>query len=97
MYKKGGFIVMKEICICAAVKATDGTIIRGQTHRDCRDGIIRRGKKLSYNIKDEGFITSYNRFVGREEAYKLQMAINWKSHNPQGYQLCKWLFSEDII
>lgn len=84
---------MKEICICAAVKTTDGKIIRGQSHRDCRDGIIRRG---GFPSKEDGFITSYNRFVDREEGYKLMQKVNWKSVNPQGYQLCKWLFSEDL-
>lgn len=87
---------MKEICICAAVFSTDGTLIRGHRHRDCRDSIIRRGKKPSKIWQDEGFITSNNRFVNREEAYKLQMAVGWKSINPQGYQLCKWLWSEDL-
>ncbi len=87
---------MKEVCICAAVIATDGTIIKGHRHRDCRDGIIRRGKEPSKNWYDEGFITSFNRFVNREEAYKIQQEVEWKSVNPQGYQLCKWLFSEDL-
>lgn len=86
----------KEICICAAVKAIDGTIIRGQTHRDCRDGIIRRKKTLTKNIDDEGFITSTGRFVNREEAFKLMKAVNWKSQNLQGFQLCEWLYSEDL-
>lgn len=87
---------MKEICICAAVKNTKGKIIRGQAHRDCRDGIIRRGGLPSKKWRDEGFITSDNRFVNREEGYKLMQKIGWKSVNPQGYQLCKWLYSEDL-
>lgn len=87
---------MKEICICAAVKSESGNIIRGQAHRDCRDGIIRRGEKPSKKWEDEGFITSYNRFVNREEGYRLMEKVGWTSRNPQGFQLCKWLFSEDL-
>lgn len=87
---------MKEICICAAVKATDGTIIKGHRHRDCRDSIVRRGKEPSTDWYDEGFITSENRFVNRKEAYELMQNVGWKSVNPQGYQLCGWLFSEDL-
>jgi len=85
-----------EICICAAVKATDGTIIRGHRHRDCRDGIIRRGKKPSKRWEDEGFITSTGRFVTREQGMKLMADADWISKNPEGYQSCGWLFSEDL-
>lgn len=85
-----------EICICAAVRETDGTVIRGHRHRDCRDAIIRIGKKLSKKWEDEGFITSTGRFVNREEGFKLMQQVGWKSVNPQGYQLCQWLFSEDL-
>jgi hypothetical protein len=85
-----------EICICAAVRSLEGPIIRGHSHRDCRDGITRRGLHLSINIDDEGFITSRNRFVTRWEGFELMRKVNWKSRNPQGYQLCGWLFSEDL-
>lgn len=86
----------KEICICAAVKSLEGKVIRGETHRDCRDGIIRRKLHLSTSILDEGFITSTGRFVNRVEGFKLMEKVGWKSVNPQGYQLCGWLFSEDL-
>ena len=85
-----------ENCICAAVKSECGYIIRGQCHRDCRDGIVRRGMKPSKKWEDEGFITSEGRFVNREEAFRIMENINWESVNPQGYQLCNWLFSEDL-
>jgi len=87
---------MKEICICAAVKSESGKIIKGQSHRDCRDGIIRRGEKPLKKWEADGFVTSFNRFVDREEGYRLMQEVGWKSVNPQGYQLCKWLFSEDL-
>ena len=85
-----------EICICAAVKTEDGVIFRGHRHRDCRDSIVRHGKKPSQNWGDEGFMTSYNRFVDRKVGYQLMKKTGWKSVNPQGYQLCEWLFSEDL-
>ncbi|MCP4648787.1 MAG: hypothetical protein GY853_01725 [PVC group bacterium] len=87
---------LKEICICAAVKAVDGTIIRGHRHRDCRDGIIRRGKEPMKEWAGDGFITSYGRFVDRIEGYELMKSIDWESVNPEGYQKCEWLFSEDL-
>lgn len=87
---------MNEICICAAVKSSCGYLIRGQRHRDCRDSIVRRGMTPSKKWEDEGFITSTGRFVNREEGYKMMVALGWKSNNPQGYQLCEWLFSEDL-
>jgi hypothetical protein len=87
---------VKEFCICAAVKSTDGYVVRGHRHRDCRDGIIRRGKEPSKQWDCEGFITSGGRFVDRAEGYALMQEIGWASVNPQGYQLCGWLFSEDL-
>ena len=87
---------MKEICVCAAVKNTDGYIMRGQRHRDCRDSIVRRGGSPSKVWEDEGFITATGKFVNREEGFKLMKELGWKSNNPQGYQMCEWLFSEDL-
>ena len=87
---------MKEICICAAVYCTDGTIIRGHRHRDCFDTIIRKGKKIAKYFDAQGFITSHNRFVTREKGYKLQIEASIKSANPEGYNMGKLLFSEDL-
>lgn len=87
--------INKEICICAAVKATDGTIIRGHRHGDCMHSIVRRGKKPAKDFNAQGFITSRNRFVDREEGFKLQIEAGIKSANPEGYRP-GWLFSEDL-
>lgn len=87
---------MKEICICAAVICSDGTIIRGHRHRDCFDTIIRKGKKIGKFLDAQGFITSKNRFVNREQGYKLQIVAGIKSANPEGYNKAGWLFSEDL-
>lgn len=85
-----------EICICAAVKATDGTIIRGHRHRDCIEGIVRRGKSVSKDFTAQGFITSRNRFVTREEGFILQQWAGIKSANTEGYNAAGWLYSEDL-
>lgn len=85
-----------EICICAAVRATDGSIYLGHRHRDCRDAIARKGKLPEKKWEAEGFWTSQRRFVNREDGYALMISAGWKSVNPEGYQLCGWLFSEDL-
>jgi hypothetical protein len=87
---------MYEICICSAVKTTDGIIIRGHRHRDCIEGIIRRGKKPAKDFNAQGFITSQNRFVDREEGFRLQKLAGIKSANPEGYNSAGWLYSEDL-
>ena len=53
----------REIVICSAVIATDGTIVRGHRHGDCMMAIDRMGKKVG---QEQGFITSKNRYVSRE-------------------------------
>jgi hypothetical protein len=85
----------KEICICAAIVTMDGKIIRGHRHRDCFHAALRRGKKISKHFGDQGFITSCNRYVDREEGYKLQKKAGAKSKNPEG-EMPGWLFSEDL-
>ena len=85
----------KEICICAAVKSTDGTIFRGHRHGDCMVTIQNLNKYVDTVINAQGFITSKNRFVTREEGRILQDKANIKSADPEGYR-GKTLFSEDL-
>lgn len=87
---------MKEIVICAAVKATDGTIVRGHRHSDAirtLSGIP--GKEYDYS--QQGFITSLNRFVGRAEGCAIQKAAGIKSRleGKEAY-LGNELYSEDL-
>jgi hypothetical protein len=62
-----------ETIICAAVRASNGKIIRGERHSDAIralqvvDGY--HGEKP--HGEDQGFVTSANRFVNRREAYRL--------------------------
>lgn len=65
-----------EICICAAIKLDDGRIIRGHRHDDCIQTVLK-WKEAGQDIRrpsldDQGFFTSYERFVDRKEALKLQ-------------------------
>jgi hypothetical protein len=62
-----------EIVICAAVRASDGKIVRGHRHNDAiralqaMDGY--EGEQP--HGEDQGFVTSTNRFVSRGVAYRL--------------------------
>lgn len=87
---------MKEICICAAVITSCGRIIRGHRHRDCFESIARKGMKISKDFNAQGFITSKNRYVDREEGFILQINAGVKSANPEGYNSLHLLFSEDL-
>lgn len=87
--------MMKEICICAAVKATNGKIVRGHRHGDCMQTILRMGLKISRSVNSQGFVTSRNRYVTREQGRKLQDAAGIKSADPEGYRGTT-LFSEDL-
>lgn len=63
-----------EMVICAAIRASNGKVIRGHRHIDAiralqaMDGY--RGEQPTG--EDQGFITSTNRFVNRREAYRLR-------------------------
>jgi len=85
----------KEIVICAAVKAVSGKIFRGHRHSDCYAVIHDNKLKASLHINAEGFITSHNRFVTREEGQKLQIKAGIKSADKDGYSN-GMLFSEDL-
>jgi len=104
--KKKEIKMEKEIIICSAIKAGK-RIWRGHRHehalqamRDKLSGGGMTEKELrSFYIGDgkmeQGFITSENRFVSREEALKLQKAAGIKSVDKDGYR-GDILFSEDL-
>lgn len=96
--------VIKEFVICAAIRLPDGTIFRGHRHTDC----IKTAKEyvnwnkgdpgeywVSNMAQDQGFITSYNRYVSRKEGYLLQKAAGIDSVAEGGYR-GETLFSEDL-
>jgi hypothetical protein len=84
-----------EIVICSAIKLYD-RILRGHRH----DDIIRNAAEMGYKLKEiavaeQGFITSKNRFVSREEGLQLQLKAGIKSKNLGIYDK-EMLFSEDL-
>lgn len=84
-----------EVVICAAVKTTTGEVFRGHRHGDCFRTIIAEGKKPSSSADSQGFITSKNRYVTREQGRKLQDAAGIVSADAEGYRGTT-LFSEDL-
>ena len=84
-----------EIVVCSAVKATSGEVIRGHRHADCIHTLRRMDLKPSSSPSAQGFNTSKNRYVTREQGRKLQDAAGIKSTDPEGYK-GNTLFSEDL-
>jgi len=84
-----------EICICSAVVANNGEVIRGHRHGDCIQTIQRMGLIPTTDSDSQGFITSKNRFVTREEGRRLQDLAGIKSADLDGYRGTT-LFSEDL-
>jgi hypothetical protein len=78
----------KEFILCAAINH-QGIIISGHRHADCHKVLNDLLKK--YNIivsedklpqrKDQGFLTSFNRFVSRKEAFKIAKENNQIIHH----------------
>lgn len=80
-----------EICICAAIQLADGRVIRGHRHDDCIQTAVKWHAEPTGMV--QGFMTSLNRFVGRQEAMALQKAASMPSaHGYRG----DILFSEDL-
>ncbi len=85
-----------EVCVCAAVKADDGEVVRGKRHCDCIKTIIKGLDKCPLSSSDaQGFVTSLGRFVTREEGRRLQDAAGIPSKAAGGYRR-DTLFSEDL-
>jgi len=81
-----------EICICAAVKCPT-LLIRGHRHADCFRNLSERPMKVEGPF-EQGFITSRNRFVDREEGLRLQLRAGVPAFGGDGYQ--DQLYSEDL-
>lgn len=85
-----------EVCICAAIRLDDGEVFRGHRHNDAIRTAGNAGvERARIHRAEQGFITSRNRFVGREEGAALQRAAGIVSAQtgalPEGM-----LFSEDL-
>jgi len=86
-------MIDKEICICAAMRDENGYIWRGHRHADCISLMMENGRYFS-GVKNQGFITSRNRFVTREEGLKLQIDAGIESKG--GRYRADRLYSEDL-
>lgn len=86
---------IREVVVCAAVLASDGTVYRGHRHGHAMQAARDEKKKLHEGTIQQGFITSRNRYVSREEARKLQDAAGIPSADQEGYR-GSTLFSEDL-
>jgi hypothetical protein len=98
-----------EICICAAIRLPDGRVIRGHRHDSCirtayelvkwqhdpNSGVGGPEWSASMAI-DQGFVTSRNRYVGRREGMRLQVAAGIPSACGGKMQDGEMLFSEDL-
>lgn len=92
----------KEIVICAAVRY-NGKVWIGHRHHQAMSA---QHDELGYNMtrremydakvsRNQGFVTSHNRFVGRIKGMSLQLAAGIKSASKEGYR-GKELYSEDL-
>jgi len=67
----------KEFILCAAINY-NGTIICGHRHGDCYTVLRNLLKNIEdANLpqrEDQGFLTSYNRYVDRKEAFLIARA-----------------------
>ena len=91
-----------EVVICSAIRLSDGRIFRGHRHSDCirtAHDLVEYQEPGSWDAKhrrhEQGFVTSRNRYVGREEGLRLQKAAGIPSACPSGYR-ARDLFSEDL-
>lgn len=97
--------VERETIICSAIRLEDGRIFRGHRHSDCiqvahyvvtyaHEHLKGLEWKCPYG-EGQGFISSKNRYVTREEGLRLQKAAGIESVAEGGYR-GKQLFSEDL-
>ena len=88
-----------EIVICAAVRASDGKVVRGHRHNDAMrtlQGMPAYREERPYG-DNQGFVTSRNRYVNRTEGCEIQKTAGIKSVMPEGEQyLGGELYSEDL-
>lgn len=86
-----------EQCICAAILMPNGEIVRGHRHDSCYDVVRKRpnASREAIVAAVQGFVTSQNRFVDRQEAMQIQRAAG-KESAMHGKLTGDILFSEDL-
>jgi len=85
-----------EQIICAACISENGTIFRGHRHSDCIAAMQLRAEKFDNKPEAQGFITSNNRYVTREEAFTIQLNAGISSKNTGGWVVEGELYSKDL-
>jgi hypothetical protein len=93
--------VEKETVICAAVRF-GGKVWRGNRHPNAMEAMrdelsytMNRKEMMEANIdREQGFITSRNRYVDRAEGLQIQLNAGIASVEPEGYK--GQLYSEDL-
>jgi len=75
----------------AAVKDKEGTIYLGARHADCIRQITDQDKLFCQKADSQGFLTSHNRFVKRQEAATIACKAKQLS------RIVGLLFSEDML
>jgi len=85
-----------EQCICAALRLANGEVWRGHRHDNCIQVAGKAGvSRDDIAEAEQGFITSRNRFVGREEGAQIQNRAGIVSAHT-GQPIAEMLFSEDL-
>lgn len=79
----------QERILCAAI-LYDNVLIAGHRHNDCIQSILAFRPDAKISQKMQGFLTSKNRFVGRDIA----ASIAWKAG--QLKKQTSFLLSEDL-
>ena len=98
----------KEYILCAAIhyknndhysnqprNIENGYVVCGYRHDRCITMIIRLEKDFDSSLMVQGFLTSYNRFVSRQEGYKIACEsgqVKKKEHSSE----VSYLTSEDL-
>lgn len=91
-------LIPPEQCICAAIQLPNGEVWRGHRHDNCIQvaGNAPGVQKEDIFAAVQGFITSRNRFVGREEGALIQAAAGIVSATKPSTLPQDLLFSEDL-
>lgn len=86
----------RVVCICAAIRTMEGEIVRGHRHDSCMRQAEAMRLTYSDNPLDQGFITSDNRYVTRQEGAAIMRAAGWISATTKQPFIGDVLFSEDL-
>lgn len=101
--------VNKEFILCAAIWFDDGKtylyqpiniesgiVLCGHRHGSIFQqigGLVKERQEMGIYEREQGFLTSYNRFVGREEAFEIAKSMNQLNDRNGSSNM---LYSEDL-